>query len=42
VVVVYFLSLVIRDLMSYDYTVELKSNKILSLSLVLAALQLQH
>jgi len=38
-VVVYLLSLVIRGL---DYTVELKLNKILSLSLVLAVLQLQH
>jgi len=40
VVVVYLLSL--SDTWSYDYTVELKLNKILSFSLVLAALQLQH
>jgi len=30
------------DTWSYDYTVELKLNKILSLSLILAVLQLQH
>ena len=41
-VVVYLLSLVIGPTWSYDYMVEMKLNKILSFSLVLAALQLQH